>query len=84
VDESLESLDRKLKEAFAALGGCGELIVELDLQPDPNVRKIGQVIVMLTEINQQVWNVRPDLTPDDARPDWGTPERPNSGADNPD
>jgi hypothetical protein len=61
---SLDSLNAELTNAAKMLNGCTSVIRKLDLQPRANVRHIGEALVAIFEIQNDIYRRSPDLTPD--------------------
>ncbi len=60
---SLDSLNSKLGEAAKLLDECAHRIRDLDLDPKANIRRIGEALANVFEIQNQIYERRPDLTP---------------------
>jgi hypothetical protein len=69
-DDALLEIEQELAEASRSLDRCARWIREADLNRAENIRKIGEVLWELTVIRQEVWQLRPDLTPANAKEDW--------------
>jgi hypothetical protein len=61
---SFDDLETLLKEASNFLQKAAEKIRDLTLEPEKNVRTIGEAIVLVSEIRSQVYMRRPDLMPE--------------------
>ncbi len=67
-DEKVERLNRLLNEAIAILSECAGTIGEIGFhREEPNIKRIGESILNLSEIHRQIWIDRPDLMRDDVR-----------------
>lgn len=60
---SLESLDGLLRDAGKLLNQASHEIRDIGLAPERNVRAIGEALVKMFEIQRQIYEQRPDLTP---------------------
>ncbi len=67
---SLDRLDRQLTRSAKMLGDCTALIRDLDLEADRNMRRIGEALVRIFEIQGQIYELRPDLTPKYLTEEW--------------
>jgi chromosome segregation ATPase len=76
---SLDRLDIQLNKSARTLDTCRALIRDLDLKPDENIRRIGEALVKIFEIQDQIYERRPDLTPEHLKEGWNRP-RPGSEA----
>jgi hypothetical protein len=61
---SLERLDRQLSMSSRMLDDCAALIRDLELNPHENIRKIGEALARIFEIQRQIYERQPDLTPE--------------------
>jgi len=61
MEISYESLDKLLTAAASQLNDAAGLIRDLDLAPDSNIKKVGESLVNIFEIQQEIYAVRPDL-----------------------
>jgi hypothetical protein len=61
---SLEHLNELLAKSGELLDQAANEVRDLQLNPDQNVRKLGEVLVSIFEIRLQVFEQRPDLEPD--------------------
>jgi DNA-binding ferritin-like protein len=59
-----EKLEELLAGASRLLDQAAEQVRDLGLHPDRNIRKIGEAIVLTSEIRKEVYDQRPDLMPD--------------------
>jgi len=76
---SLDRLNRQLTKSARTLGDCAALIVDLRFSSSENVRRIGNALVMIFEIQNQIYEQRPDLTPEHVKKEWNRP-RPGTRA----
>ena len=60
---SLRELNRLLTQASKLLGQAAEQIRDLNLDPEVNIRRIGEAISQIAEIEFQVYDKRPSLLP---------------------
>ena len=72
-DASLERLDRQLAMSSSILGDCAALIRDLDLNAHENIRRIGETLQRLFAIQRQIYELRPDLTPEYLKKEWNRP-----------
>ena len=61
---SFDELERLLRDASRMLDQAAKQIRDLGLDPDKNVRRIGEAIVLTSEIRNEVYTCRPDLMPE--------------------
>jgi hypothetical protein len=61
---SLDELENLLKEASRLLDKAAAEIRDIGLEPEKNVRRIGEAIVLASEIRNEIYNRRPDLIPE--------------------
>ena len=61
---SFEELEKLLEDAARLLDQAAKQIRDLDLEPQKNIRRIGEAIILASEIRNEVYGVRPDLTPE--------------------
>ena len=61
---SLDDLENLLDEASRLLDKAAGQIRDLGLDPEKNVRKIGEAIVSASEIRNEIYSRRPDLIPE--------------------
>jgi hypothetical protein len=61
---SLAELENLLKEASRLLDRAAAEIRDLGLEPEKNVRRVAEAIVLASEIRAEIYNRRPDLTPE--------------------
>ena len=59
-----EELEILLNEASHLLDRAAENVRDVGLDPEENVRKIGEAMVLVAEIRQQIYKQRPDLKPE--------------------
>jgi hypothetical protein len=79
-DISLERLDRQLAMCSSILDDCGHLIVDLELNPKENVRRIADALLLIFDIQGHIYKQRPDLTPDHLKKGWNRPMSATEGA----
>ena len=77
---SLERLNRQLAMSSSMLGDCSRLIRDLELNHEENIRRIGEALVRIIDIQGQIWELRPDLTPEHAKKEWNRPKSEAEGA----
>lgn len=63
-ENALERISGGLAIASSTLSDCAGLIRELDLDPGVNIRRIGEALAALFEIDRHIYDERPDLVPD--------------------
>ena len=61
---SLDELKNLLKEASRLLDKAAAEIRDLGLEPEKNVCRIAEAIVLTSEIRKEIYNRRPDLIPE--------------------
>ncbi len=61
---SLEELNNLLTEATRLLDKAASQIRDLNLNKQTNIRKVGEALVLAFEIQRDIYERRPDLTPD--------------------
>ena len=61
---SFDELEKLLGQAFKLLDKAAEQIRDLELNPQRNIRRIGEAIVLAAEIRNEMYEHRPDLKPD--------------------
>ena len=64
---SLDRLERLLTQAADALHEAARQIRELELHPDVNLDRIGQALVHVLDVRDEIYALRPDLVPDESR-----------------
>ena len=69
----IDQLNASLDQAWRTLERCTSLIMELQLDPPENVRRIGQALAAITEIQLAIYVIRPDLTPERMKKEWNRP-----------
>jgi hypothetical protein len=62
------------------LGDCSRLIRDLELNHKENIRRIGEALVLIFDIQGQIYEQRPDLTPEHAKKGWNRPRSESEGA----
>ena len=65
---ALDSLDARLTRAARLLDQSAALIRDLDLDSETNIRKIGEALANVFEIQNDIYEKRPDLMPDHLKP----------------
>jgi len=75
---SLDRLDRQLTKSARILDDSARLIRELDFGKE-NIGRIAEALVMIFEIQNQIYEQRPDLTPEHLKKEWNRP-RPGTRA----
>jgi hypothetical protein len=76
---SLDYLDRQLTKSVRMLDYCARLVHDLDFNRQENMRKIADALVLIFEIQNQIYEQRPDLTPEHLKKEWNRP-RPGTRA----
>ncbi len=61
---SLDSLNDLLTEAARLLDEASSQVRDLQLNPEQNIRKIGEALANISEVRLQVYAQRPDLAPE--------------------
>jgi len=61
---SFDELEKLLETASHLLDASAEQVRDLGLDPQKNIRRIGEAIVLTAEIRTEIYAVRPDLMPD--------------------
>ena len=61
---SLDELENLLKKASRLLDKAAAEIRDTGLEPEKNVRRIAEAIVLASEIRNEFYNRRPDLIPE--------------------
>lgn len=64
LENSLESLDEMLGSATSTLDLAAAVVRDLGLAPDMNVKRVGEALMLIFEIQHEIYAVRPDLRPD--------------------
>ena len=64
---SLDRLERLLTQAADALDEATRQIRELELHPDINLDRIGQALVHVLDVQDEIYSLRPDLVRDETR-----------------
>ena len=75
---SLDHLDRQLTKSARILDECARLIRDLDFGKE-NIGRIAEALVQIFEIQNQIYEQRPDLTPEHLKKEWNRP-RPGTRA----
>jgi len=63
MKDSYESLNDLLTEAAMRLDTAARMIRDIDMTPENNIARIGEALVIIFEIQHQLYAVRPDLKP---------------------
>lgn len=61
---SLDSLNALLSEAAKLLDQSAGQIRDTGLNPEEDIRKIAEALAEIFEVRMQIFQLRPDLTPD--------------------
>lgn len=61
---SLEYLNKLLTESSESLDVAAREIRDLQLNPEQNIKVIGEILMKIFEIRLQIYKQRPDLAPD--------------------
>jgi hypothetical protein len=61
---ALDSLTALLSEAAKLLDQSAGQIRDTGLNPEENIRKIAEALAEIFEVRMQIFQLRPDLTPD--------------------
>jgi hypothetical protein len=64
LENSFEDLDKMLTSAASTLDVAAAAIRDLDLAPETNVKRIGEALVSIFQIQHEIYAMRPDLRPD--------------------
>jgi hypothetical protein len=64
MENRYESLNELLNEAASKLDRAANMVRDLNLSPENNIRKIGEALANVYEIQHQIYALRPDLKPD--------------------
>jgi hypothetical protein len=70
-ETSIEQLEAQLRLVSRELNQAAKLIRDNNLNASANIRRIAVALGEITDIMLQIYQVRPDLTPDQMRPEWG-------------
>ena len=65
---TLDELDAQLRTAAKLLDGGASIIRDVGLNSQTNIRRIAEALVLVFEIQQEIYAVRPDLSPDFLKP----------------
>ena len=68
-DDHLGELDQKLDEAASLLGECRRLLMGVKFEPETNIRRIADALTAIFAIQTDIYELRPDLTPDMLKPE---------------
>jgi hypothetical protein len=61
---ALGRLNEKLETAAKVLDDCAQLVVDLELEPQAHLRSVGRALGTIFEIQNQIYEERPDLIPE--------------------
>lgn len=61
---TLDELEAQLRTVAQMLDGSASVIRDLDLNSPTNIRRIAEALVLVFEIQREIYAVRPDLAPD--------------------
>ena len=75
---SLDRLNRQLTKSARTLDDSARLIRDLDFGKE-NIGRIAEALVQIFEIQNQIYEQRPDLTPEHLKKEWNRP-RPGTRA----
>lgn len=64
METSYDSLDELLTMAASKLDAAASMIRDLSFSSEANVRKLGEALVNIYEIQHDIYKLRPDLRPD--------------------
>ena len=64
MENSLEALDEMLRLAASTLDVAAAVIRDAGLGPERNIKKIGEALINIFEIQHEIYALRPDLRPD--------------------
>ncbi len=65
--QNIEELNKKLVEAAKLLDEAANLVRDLPLSPETNIRKIGEAMANIFEICHQIYKQYPKLAPDNLK-----------------
>lgn len=63
MDVSHEVLNKILTDAALSLDSAAHMVRDLKLSPETNIKKLGQALVDVFEIQNEIYALRPDLKP---------------------
>lgn len=63
MENDYETLNKLLSESAANLDKAAHMIRDLDLSPEANIKKIGEALANIFELQLQIYRLRPDLKP---------------------
>jgi hypothetical protein len=66
-DEMIERLNEYLDESVRLLDRFAELIRDAGFNSHQNIRRIGEALAIVFDIQSEIYQVRPELTPEDLR-----------------
>ncbi len=61
---SYKKLNEHLTNATRSLDDASSLIRDLDFEPSKNIRKIGELLLQIFEMQNRIYLMEPDLKPD--------------------
>jgi hypothetical protein len=61
------------------LDDCARLIRDLELNAHENIRRIGEALVLIFDIQAHIYEQRPDLTPEHLKKGWNRPRSATEG-----
>ena len=61
---SLEELDKRLRRATRLLDDCAATLRDLDFNAHQNIKRVGDALVQIFAIQDEIYQIRPDLMPD--------------------
>jgi hypothetical protein len=64
LEHSLEELDEMLKSAASTLDAPAAVVRDLGLTPQRNVKRIGEALINIFQVQHEIYAIRPDLRPD--------------------
>ena len=73
------SLDRQLTKSARMLSDCARLVKDLDFNRRENMKRIAAALTTIFEVQNQIYERRPDLTPEHLKKEWNRP-RPGTRA----
>lgn len=65
---TLDEIDRRLTRAARLLDCAASKIRDAKLDPKRNVRRLGEALVLVFEIQHEIYRKRPDLMPQFLKP----------------
>ena len=61
---TLDEIERQLARAARILDRSARQLRDVKLNPNRNIRRIGEALVLVFEIQNEIYRKRPDLMPD--------------------